>query len=230
MRSQNPWLPAFAALAFAVLFLVSGFVVPKPPDIAATGVQVQLYFADHSGALTTSGYLATVAGIPFLVAIAFVRRRLTTLGGWTADTFFGGALVLAATASASLLVQLGLALHASDVDPGTARTLLDVQRFLAPAVTGAVFAMAVATAVASLRYDALPRGVGLASAAYAVYEVVESITIFGDHGAFAPGDTINTIGTLAFLPWFVAVAAGLSRPGQDDARGALSSKGALPGP
>jgi hypothetical protein len=213
MRSQYPWLPAFAALAFAVLFLVSGFVVPKPPDVEATGVQVQLYFADHSDALATSGYLAMVAGIPFLVAIAFVRRRLTTLGGWTADTFFGGALVLAATASASLLVQLGLALHAADVDPGTARTLLDVQRFLAPAVTGAVFAMALAVGVASLRYAAFPRWVGLASLAYAVYEVVESITIFGDHGAFAPGDTINTIGTLAFLPWFVAIAAALSSKG-----------------
>jgi hypothetical protein len=72
--------------------------------------------------------------------------------------------------------------------------------------------MAAAVAVASLRYDALPRWVGLSSLAYAAYEILESVTILSDHGIFAPGDTINTIGTLIFLPWFVAVAAGLSRP------------------
>jgi hypothetical protein len=211
MRAHAPWLPAVAALLFAVLFLVSGFVVPERPDVNATGVQVQQYLSDHSDAIAASGYLGVVAGVPFLIALAFVRRRLTTLGGWTADTFFAGGLLLGAAATAALLIGLGLALHADRVAPDTARTLFDAQRFLAPAATGAVFAMALAAAVASLRHGALPRWVGLASAAYAVYEVVESVTIFGDHGAFAPGDTINAIGTLAFLPWFVAVAAGLSR-------------------
>ena len=212
MRAQNPWLPALAALAFAVLYLVSGFVVPEPPDLNATGVQVQLYFADHSGALAASGYLAMVAGIPFLIVLALLRRRLATVGGWMADTAFGGGLVLAAAATAALLIQLGLALHPDDLDPATARTLLDVGRFLAPAVTAAVFVMAVAVAVASLRYGALPRWVGLASAAYALYEVIESATVFGSHGAFGPGETINTIGTVAFLPWYVALGTGLSAP------------------
>jgi len=185
MRAQNPWLPALAALAFAVLYLVSGFVVPEPPDLNATGVQVQLYFADHSGALAASGYLAMVAGIPFLIVLALLRRRLATVGGWMADTAFGGGLVLAAAATAALLIQLGLALHPDDLDPATARTLLD---------------------------GALPRWVGLASAAYALYEVIESATVFGSHGAFGPGETINTIGTVAFLPWYVALGTGLSAP------------------
>jgi hypothetical protein len=212
MRAQNQWLPGLAALAFAVLYLVSGFVIPEPPDIDATGAQVQLYFADNSGALATSGYLAMVAGIPFLVVLALVRRRLATAGGWMADTAFGGGLVLAAAATAALLIQLGLALHPDQVDPGTARTLVDVGRFLAPAVTGAVFVMAVAVAVASLRYGALPEWMGLASVAYAVYEVLESATVFGSTGAFAPGETINTIGTIAFLPWYVALGTALSGP------------------
>jgi hypothetical protein len=229
MRAQAPWLPAFAALLFAVLFLLSGFVVPAPPDVNATGFQVQQYLSDHSDALAASGYLGVAAGVPFLIALAFIRRRLTTLGGWTADTFFGGGILLAAAATTSLLIGLGLALHADRVAPDTARTLVDAQRFLAPAATGAVFAMALAAAVASLRHAALPRWVGLASAAYAAYEVVESVTIVGSHGAFGPGEAINTIGTLAFLPWFVAVASGLSRAG-DEARGALSSEGALEGP
>ncbi|MDQ6916073.1 MAG: hypothetical protein M3155_09735 [Actinomycetota bacterium] len=215
MRAHNPWLPALAALAFAVLFLVSGFVVPAPPDVDATAAQVQLYLSDHSGALAASGYLGVAGGVPFLIAISFVRQRLAGPGGWTGDTFYGGGLVVAAAATASLLIGLGLALHADRVAPDTARTLVDVQRFLAPAASGAVFAMALAAAVASLRYAALPRWVGLASAGYALYEVLESVTIFGDHGAFAPGGAINTIGTLAFLPWFVAVAAGLSRPAEE---------------
>jgi hypothetical protein len=214
MRAQNQWLPALAALAFAVLYLVSGFVVPEPPPLDATGAQVQIYFSDHSGALAASGYLAMVAGIPFLVGLALLRRRLAAVGGWTADTVFGGGIVLGAAATAALLIQLGLALHPDDLDPATARTLLDVGRFLAPAVTGAVFAMALAVAVASLRYGALPQWVGLASAAYALYEVLESATVFGSHGAFGPGETINTIGTVAFLPWWVAIGTALSGPAE----------------
>ena len=49
------------------------------------------------------------------------------------------------------------------------------------------------------------------SLAYAAYEIVESLTLFGHNGTFAPGETINSIGTVAFLPWAVVVGAGLAQ-------------------
>ena len=93
------------------------------------------------------------------------------------------------------------------------RILVDVQRFFAPLATGAVFALALAVALASLRHGALPAWVGAASLLYAAYELLESFTVFGgDTGGFAPGESVNLVGTLAFLPWAVAVGAGLTRP------------------
>jgi hypothetical protein len=48
---------------------------------------------------------------------------------------------------------------------------------------------------------------------YAAYELLESFTVFGgDSGGFAPGESVNLVGTLAFLPWAIAVGAGLTRP------------------
>jgi hypothetical protein len=91
--------------------------------------------------------------------------------------------------------------------------LVDVERFFAPAATGAVFALAAAVAVASLRHDALPRWAGVASLLYAAYEVFESFTIFGgDTGGFAPGESVNLVGTLGAGVWAVVVGAALARP------------------
>ena len=93
------------------------------------------------------------------------------------------------------------------------RLFADVSRFFAPLATGAVFAVALAVALASVRYEVFPVWVGAASLVYAVFEVLESATIFGgDTGGFAPGESVNTAGSVGFLVWAVAVGVALARP------------------
>jgi hypothetical protein len=201
-----------AAVAFAVLYLFSGLVVPEPPGADASAAEVQRWFANHGDAVATSAWLAVVAGVPFLVFLAVLRRRLDTAAGWLADAAFAGGLGILGTGALALMLSLGLALHPDFNPPETVRVLFDAERFFAPVATGAVFTLAAAVALAALRHRALPGWVGAASLLYAAYEVFESFTIFGsDSGGFAPGGSVNMAGTLAFLPWAVVVGAGLAR-------------------
>ena len=202
-----------AAFAFALLYLLSVLVVVSPPPPDAPAAEVQRYFVNHEGTLATSAWLAVASIVPFLIWLAILRRRLAAEAGWTGDLAFGGGVLLVAAGTASVMISLGLALHPDFNPPETVRVLADIQRFLAPVATGAVGALALAVAVASLRHDALPLWAGAASLVYVVYEVFESFTIFGgDSGGFAPGESVNVVGTIAFLPWAVAVGAALARP------------------
>lgn len=202
-----------AALGFAVLYLFSGLVVAAPPAPDAPPAEVQRYFVNHADAIATSVWLVVVATVPFLVFLAVLRRRLDAAAGWLGDLAFAGGLLLAAAGVGALMISLGLAFHPDFNPPETVRVLADAQRFFAPLATGAVCALALAVALASLRHDALPAWVGAASLLYAVYEVFESFTVFGgDTGGLAPGGSVNLAGTLAFLPWAVVVGVGLARP------------------
>lgn len=190
---------------------MSGFVVTAPPNPSAPADAVQQYFIDHGDGVRAASYIGMVAGIPYLIFIAALRRRFSVIGGWLADTLFGAAIVVAALASVGLLIGLGLTLHPNDAQPSTVASVFDVSRYVAPASTGVVFILALAVGVGALRHRLLPAWIGAASVAYAVYEILESVTLFGTHGAFGPGTTINGVGTVLFLVWAVVVAVGLAQ-------------------
>jgi hypothetical protein len=203
-----------AAVAFGVLYLMSGLVVAAPPAPDAPAAEIQRYFVNHADAIATSAWLLVVATVPLLVFLAVLRGRLAAAAaGWLGDLALGGGLVLAGAGVGALMISLGLALHPDFNPPETVRVLVDVQRFFAPLVTGAVCSLALAVAVASLRHGALPAWAGVVSLLYAAYEVVESATVFGgDTGGFAPGESVNLVGTLGFPAWAVVVGIGLARP------------------
>jgi len=200
-----------AAILFAVLYLISGFVVAAPPKPSSSADAIQQYFIDHRDGVRASSYIAMVAGIPYLILIAGLRRRFVLVGGWMADTLFGAALLVAALASVGLLIGLGMTLHPSDAQPSTVASVFDVARYAAGSATGVVCILALAVGIGAVRHRLLPVWVGALSIAYAVYEILESLTLFGTHGAFGPGATINGIGTVLFLVWSVGVGVGLAQ-------------------
>lgn len=201
-----------AAVLFAALYLVSGLVVKTPPKPTSAADAVQQYFIDHKDGVRASGYIAMVAVIPYLVFIAALRRRFTLAGGWMADAAFGAALIVAALASVGLLIALGLTLHPNDAQSSTIASIFDLSRYVAASATGAVFILALTVGFGALRRGLLPAWVGALSLAYALYEILESFTVFGTHGAFGPGTTINGLGTVLFLVWAVVVGIGLAQP------------------
>ena len=211
-RTDEGRTALIAAGALAALYVAGALSVPALPGPSADEAEVHRYFVAHADAIAASSYLLAAALVPLLVFLAAVRRRLLKGSGVLADTWFAAGILLAAGGVVATMIQLGLALRAPTTLPATARSLLDVAAFYAPVATAAVFTLAASAALSALRDHTLPRWAGLASAAYAVYELLESLTISGNDGAFGPGGTINAIGTALFLVWAIVIGAGASRP------------------
>jgi hypothetical protein len=201
-----------SAVVFCALFVAGALVVPAPPEGGSGGIEVREYFDDHGDAVRGSSYTFVLAGVPYLVFLVTLRRRINARCSLLADSAFAGGLLLGAGALVATMGRLGLALGGEDLDPAAARTVFDVISFFEPAASGPVGLLAGAVALAAFKQKVFPAWVGWASAAYAAYEVVEALTVYGTEGAFAPGAAINTIGTFLFVPWALIVAAGMARP------------------
>jgi len=118
---------------------------------------------------------------PALAVMLAVERRL--IPSPYSDVFFiGGIAGLTATAIESWFLA-GLALHADQLEPATARALLDVAVFFGPIVTGATTTMMAPVTLLALRGEAeLPMWLGLLGAVAFVEQSIETITIFGSTG------------------------------------------------
>ncbi len=211
-RTDEGRTALIAAAALAALYVAGALAVPGLPGPSADEAEVHRYFVAHADAVAASSYLLVAALVPLLIFVAAVRRRLLQGSGVLADTWLAGGILLAAGGVIAVMIQLGLALRAPTTLPATARTLLDVASFYAPVATAAVFTLAASAALGALRDHTLPRWAGWISAAYAAYELLESLTISGNEGAFGPGGTINAIGTGLFLAWAIVIGIGASRP------------------
>jgi hypothetical protein len=105
--------------------------------------------------------------------------------------FIGGIAILISSAVQSWF-WAGLGLHAEQLEPPTARALLDVAVFFGPILTGATTTMMAPVTLLALRSKAgLPMWLGLLGAAAFVEQSIETITIFGSTGFTQPGGPMN---------------------------------------
>jgi hypothetical protein len=119
--------------------------------------------------------------------------------------FIGGIAILISSAVQSWF-WAGLALHADQLEPATARALLDVAAFFGPILTGATTTMMAPVTLLALRNKAgLPMWLGRLGAAAFVEQSVETITIFGSTGFTQPGGAMNLqLGAGLTLAWMMA--------------------------
>jgi hypothetical protein len=130
------------------------------------------------------------------------------LGGRTSQyrhRVIGGIAILISSAVQSWF-WAGLALHADQLEPATARALLDVAVFFGPILTGATTTMMAPVTLLALRSKAgLPMWLGLLGAAAFVEQSIETITIFGSTGFTQPGGAMNLqLGAGLTLAWMMA--------------------------
>jgi hypothetical protein len=152
--------------------------------------------------------LLTLSAPLFATFAALIRERLPSPHR---DVFFFGAVAFAGETAVQGWLWAGLAWHPNELQPATARTLLDIASFWGPVLTSTTVTMLAPVALLGLRGEAgLPRWLGAVAAVAVTEQLIETITIFGRHGFIAPGGPMNIYlgaGLVAVSLLSLAVAA-----------------------
>ena len=205
--------PLLAAVVFVVL-LAAGHLLTgaRPPDVTASGDQVVAYFRDQGAAIRLSAWLTIIALLPFGVLVAWFRRQVR---GAARDVLLLGGAAYVIVQTVWQVLSVAPALHPDQLDPRTARTLLDVAAYVGPMLTAGVILFAAPIAWASMRHDnTAPSWFLWLTVLLVVEQAVETITILGTSGLVAPGGPMNfPLGAVLFVVWVLACGAVFSADG-----------------
>ena len=206
-------------IGFAVLYLAASLALgSSPPKASDSGPKVAAWFQAHDGNVRTWLWLLTIGGPLFATYAAIVRGVLPAPHR---DVFLFGAISFGVQTAVQGWIWGGLALHPNTLTSADARLGLDIALYWGPVLTAAVIAMLAPVAVAVLAgRTALPRWVGIVAAIAVAEQLVETLTVFGHHGFFAPGGPMNLdvgagISAIALIAVGITVARSLAAQPQE---------------
>jgi hypothetical protein len=203
-------------LGFGLLYAAAAISLGSTPDAGDSGQAVAAWFRDHDGRVRAWMWLLTLSAPLFATFAALIRARLPAPHR---DVFFFGAIAFAAETAVQGWLWAGMAWHADQLEPATARTLLDVASFWGPVLTATTVTMLAPVVLLALRGEAdLPRWLGLVGAVALAEQLIETVTIFGRHGFIAPGGPMNVylgagLVAVSLLGLGIAVARAHARAG-----------------
>jgi hypothetical protein len=198
-----------STIGFVALYAAATVSLGTIPEASDSGATVVTWFRHNGGHVRLWLLFATFALVVFAVYAAMVRSNLPAPHR---DVFFVGAIVLVAESAVQGWFWGGLALHANQLEPATARTLLDVASYWGPLLTGATITMLAPVALLSFQRRAgLPMWLGIVTAVAVVEQAIETVTIFGHSGFAAPAGPMNlflgaSLLTIAVISLGVVVA------------------------
>ena len=195
---------AVGVIAYAIAAGLEGNL----PGAKDSPAQVAAWFVKHGDDVR----LATWFGVIALAAIMFVVGIVAHhLPGAAGTVFLVGGILTGAGIMVSMWFPAALALHASTMDPATARTVLDIASLYGPVLTASTVVMIAPTVYLAWR-SSLPRWLGVLAAAVLVEQLVETITVFGKDGFTEPGGAMNLqLGAGLFVLWLAATAVAVAR-------------------
>jgi fucose 4-O-acetylase-like acetyltransferase len=197
-------------IASVLLIFAATAALGEPPGAASSGQEVADWFATQGGNARMYAWLMALF-VPFFAAfVALVRARLPAPHR---DVFLIGAVALVAETAISTWLWAGLSWHAEQLQPATARTLLDVASFWGPVLNGATISMLAPVVVLSWGERAvLPRWLGVVGAVALAEQTIETVTIFGQDGFTAPGGPMNVyLGAALVSIWLLCLGIRLAR-------------------
>ncbi len=192
-----------ATAAYAIIPGIGLIAFGTTPAAAETGTQVVTWFREHRDSVRW-GVWAWTIGIPaFAIMVAFLRRLLPAPHR---EVFLVGAVAYATMIAVYTWTFAGLALHADQLEPATARTILDVAIFMGPVLTGTTTTMMAPVTLLALRSQAgLPGWLGALGLIALVEQAIETVTIFGSTGFTQPGGAMNLqLGAGLTFAWILA--------------------------
>jgi len=201
--------PLLAAIAWVALFITGTAFLGTPLRVEASPAATVGWLQEHQADVPVAVATYMLATIPFFVLVAWTRRALPDIYGYA---FLGAAGAFLAQASVSWWVLSGAALHAASIEPATARALMDVWAYFGPVLTTTDVVMAGALALAVFQAHVLPTWFGWLSAVFAVEQLAEVATVYGDSGFGAPGgDWNNVVGAALLAIWVLGLGVAIGR-------------------
>jgi hypothetical protein len=202
-----------STVAFIALGSAGTAILGEAPRTAASGEQVVAWYRDHGSAVRWSVWTLTAAVPPLAITVAYLRRLLPKPHR---DIYLLGSIGVLLLPVLPAMLTAGLALHADQLDPATARTVLDVSLFFGPILTGFTITMMGPVVVLALSGRAgLPRWLGVYGVVAIAEQAAETITIFGTSGFTEPGGPMNLqLGAALVILWMLAFGlwAGIKSP------------------
>lgn len=215
--SEDVWpkVGASFGICAAVLLILSFVFTGSPPGFRDSAEEVQTFIRDNHGELQASiafGFAALAAFLWFLGSV-FLRLRAAEPFARLSAAALAGGVALAVGGLVGSAAQGAAVYHASTLGADSVQALWDLSVFGFLFFLVGFAVLAAATGVLALRFNALPRPLGIYSLCAAAYVfVVGLIGTFSETGAFSPSDgALGGIAFLAFLVWLIATSATLIR-------------------
>lgn len=189
-----------------IVFYVASFTAlgGSVPTIDSSGQQIVAWFTDHA---TNAQVYAWTAAFAALTLGVFGGMAAWLLPKPNRYILFAGVLGWVITSEIQAWFWAGLAFHPAGLDPATARTLFAIPQYWGPIVNGSTMTMAVA--FIPLAFGAapiVPRWLGWLSVLFFVEQGIETVTVFGTSGFFAPGGAMNIyLGGAIGMAWVIGL-------------------------
>jgi hypothetical protein len=201
-----------------IVFYVASFTAlgRSVPTIDSSGQEIVRWFTDNATNAQVYAWTAAFAALTLAVFGGIVTSLLPQPNRYI---FLGGVLGWVITGQVQAWIWAGLAFHPAGLDPATARTIFDIAQYWGPIVNGSTMTMAAAFApLAFWQSDIVPRWLGWLSVLFFVEQAIETVTVFGTSGFFAPGGAMNLyLGGVIGMAWVIGVLVwGVKRAGTPD--------------
>jgi hypothetical protein len=220
--NENRWEQAGAAagIMFVALILASIFVVPSPPHINASFLNIANYYLSNRGGLITSALLGVFGSLFFLWFVAHLRHVLQRAEGGSealSPIVFISGTAVAVLGVLSAIPQATLAFGSHRIqlitNAGVVRSLFYMGNVMFALLTLTIALFLAAASVAMVRKELVMPPVGYAGLLFAVAALFGGISAFyvTNYSAWWLG--LQTGALLAALAWvLVASVMMIARP------------------
>ena len=195
-------------IGFVVLWVIAALVMGSPASYDDSGSSIVTWLQDNRREILVGTILQGAAAIAYFWYLAALASRVREAGeARLGATLFGAGLIVAAVSTVSSLTIASLAYGIEqNTDGAIVKTFYDLALTANPMIGWAAAAMALATAVATLRGGVFPSWFGWLSVAGAAWFVLEGLAWARD-GFFAVDGAVTMIGLVVFLAWVLVGSA-----------------------
>lgn len=195
-------------IGFVVFWVIAAIVMGSPASYDDSGSSIVSWLQDNRRELLVGTILQGAAAIAYFWYLAALAARVREAGeARLGATLFGAGLIVAAVSTVCSLTVASLAYGIEEnTDGAIVKTFYDLALTGNPMIGWAAAAMALATAIATLRSGIFPSWFGWLSAAGAVWFVLGGVSWARD-GFFAVDGGVTMIGLIVFLAWVLVGSA-----------------------